>query len=139
VDGARSPIEYEHRVVFYDAHGAGPFRCHHCGAQVTWSDMHVDHLNDTPEDNRLGNLVASCPACNQKRGRPKMVASVRKQHAALTAFGRTQTVSEWAREVGISRAALKARVDGGWPLERALSEPRGLFGPRAARTSEAKG
>lgn len=133
VQGKRNPVEYEHRVVFYNAHGAGPFRCHHCGVEVTWSDMHVDHLNDTPDDNRVDNLVPSCPGCNQKRGRPKMVASVRKQHAGLTAFGRTQTISEWAREVGISRTALKARIEGGWPIERALSEPRGPTGPRPGR------
>lgn len=130
VRGRRDAIEYEHRVVYYNAHGAGPFACHHCGARVTWADMHVDHLNDIPHDNRIDNLVSSCPGCNQKRGLPKMVASVRKQHSTLTAFGRSHTISEWAREVGISRTALKARIDGGWPLERALTEPRGHTGPK---------
>lgn len=139
VKGRASPVEYEHRVVFYNARGAGPFRCQHCGVEVTWADMHVDHLNDTPDDNRIENLAPSCPKCNWKRGRPKMAASVRRQHASITAFGRTLSISEWAREVGISSSALKERIQSGWSLERALSEPRGRFGPKSRREAAMRG
>jgi hypothetical protein len=41
----------------------------------------------------------------------------------LTLHGRTQCVSAWAREVGISDAAIRARLRSGWPVERALCEP----------------
>lgn len=122
---------YEHRTVYHAEHGEGPFRCHWCGKLVTWGDMHVDHLNDQPDDNRLENLVASCPACNQKRGVPKMRQVKRKSGRLLTAHGKTMCVSEWARELGVSRAALQYRLENGWSVERALSEPRGKYGPKS--------
>lgn len=131
-NGKVGRYEYEHRVRFYNEHGAGPFNCHHCGKQVTWDDMHVDHLNDDPKDNRLGNLVASCPRCNQWRGRAKMRRSMRERHATKITFrGETKTAAEWANELGIARSALRARLKAGWTLDRALTEPRGKFGPRA--------
>lgn len=34
--------------------------------------------------------------------------------------GRRQTVSQWAREIGICERALRYRINAGWPLERAL-------------------
>ena len=59
---------YEHRAVYYEKHGDGPFRCHWCRLEVTWSTMHVDHLDDDKTNNEPTNLVASCPVCNQRRG-----------------------------------------------------------------------
>lgn len=92
--------------------------------------MHVDHLNDQPADNRLDNLVASCALCNQKRGRPKAVAAARAAGNLITAFGRSMSPNQWAAEIGITRNALMARLKNGWPVERAVSEPRGVFGPK---------
>lgn len=127
-----SPREYEHRIRFYDAHGEGPFTCEWCGCGVTWDTMHVDHVNATPDDNRVENLVASCPPCNQARGHERMRATIRCLLGhMLEHHGRRQTVSEWARELGISRAALQHRLKT-WPLSRALTEPRGKTGPRRA-------
>jgi hypothetical protein len=40
-----------------------------------------------------------------------------------TAFGRTQTLDEWAREFGIKRGTLGRRLHDGWPLEQALTKP----------------
>lgn len=47
--------------------------------------------------------------------------SNRRCTVRLTYNGRTQTLAQWSREIGISRGALRLRVDRGWPLERALS------------------
>lgn len=41
----------------------------------------------------------------------------------LTYHGRTQSMRAWERETGISRQAIKYRLDAGWPVERALSTP----------------
>ena len=38
----------------------------------------------------------------------------------LTAFGRTQTLTQWAAEYQISRASLHSRIQKGWEPERAL-------------------
>lgn len=119
---------YEHRRVYHEEHGEGPFSCHHCGVTVGWGDMHVDHLNDVPDDNDPSNLVASCAACNQGRGRYKMVAAQRAQGRQLTAFGRTQCLNVWADETGIPRTTLTRRLNEGWQAERALGTPSGPTG-----------
>lgn len=116
--------EYEHRVVFYDTHGAGPFSCHWCGVQVSWSDMHVDHVNAVRDDNRLENLVASCARCNQGRAREAVDLAVRKRSPLITFNGVSKRAVEWARELGITTTALRARLRR-WPTERALTEANG--------------
>lgn len=128
---------YQHRAVFYAQHGDGPFECHWCNKVVGWSDMHVDHLNDDKQDNRIENLVASCPICNQKRGQQKMIASHRRR-SGIEFGGMKLTPNEWARRLGISRASLLWRLSNGWDLARALSEPRGVHGP-ASRPAQAGG
>lgn len=124
--------EYEHRVVFYREHGEGPFECHHCKAIVTWDDLHVDHLDDVTDNNDPSNLVASCPLCNQWRGRAKLRRTMKERHSEfITWNGATKTLSEWASDIGISRTSLKSRITSNWPLDRALTEPRGKSGPKS--------
>lgn len=139
-DGKVGNYEYEHRVVFYDEHGEGPFSCHHCGVTVTWEDMHVDHLNDVTDDNRSDNLVASCAVCNPWRGKGKMRQTMRQKHArTVTWNGTTKTLAEWAEDIGIDRESLQWRLKAGWPLDRALTEPRGKTGPRRRHADEGEG
>jgi hypothetical protein len=123
--------EYQHRMVYFNTHGAGPFRCHWCNDPVEWSTMHVDHLNEIVDDNRPENLVASCPICNQRRGRNKMIATMRRLHGTWIYFrGQRKMLTDWAESIGVTRTSLQARLKAGWPLERALTERRGKFGPR---------
>lgn len=120
---------YEHRAVYYAAYGEGPFNCFHCGTPVSWGDMHVDHLNDRPDDNRIANLVASCPRCNTGRGRDKMRATQRLKSATRIEWqGVTRCVSEWADVMGISVSAMRNRL-AKWPLDRVMTAPRGKSGP----------
>ena len=121
---------YEHRVVFYDNHGEGPFNCHWCGCVVTWGDMHVDHLDGVRDHNTIGNLVASCAICNQRRGHDAIRNTMRARHG-LTVAGKTLTLNEWAAQVGISRNSVLERIKKGWALERAVFEPRGKYGPKS--------
>lgn len=37
--------------------------------------------------------------------------------------GRSQTIAQWAREIGVSRQALRYRLDNGWTVEQALTIP----------------
>lgn len=48
-------------------------------------------------------------------------ANNRSTNRQVTAFGRTQTIAQWAREVGLSHRALHGRLKAGWEIERALS------------------
>ena len=41
----------------------------------------------------------------------------------LTYKGRTMTVSQWSRELGIDRRTLDKRIRKKWPLERIFNEP----------------
>lgn len=125
----------EHRKVFFDAHGGGPFRCHVCGEPTAWHEMHVDHLNDQVDDNRLENLAPAHPTCNQWRGRPKMVRRNKAAGVMITHDGRTLCLSDWARKVGITEASLRWRLENGWPLERALTAARGKTGPKRSVSS----
>jgi len=134
------PYEYEHRIVYYDANGCGPFKCHWCGKTVTWDDMHVDHLNSIITDNRIENLVASCPICNQHRGLSKMRDTMRSKHAARISYnGEDKTITEWADKLGISKVSLFWRLEHGWPVGRALTETRGKSGPKCHSKRTARG
>lgn len=124
---------YQHRLRYYEANGEGPFPCHWCGAQIGWADLHIDHLNDVKHDNRLCNLAASCPACNQARGLSKMKATHRSRSKARLRFkGEDLCMSEWAERIGISHQSLRSRIARGWSIDRALTESRGVSGPRKA-------
>lgn len=118
---------YEHRVVFYDAHGEGPFECHCCGKKVTWQDMHVDHLDDDPTNNVTANLSAACAVCNQQRGHHKIMRGWRYR-TGLTIGGERLTLNEWAAKVGaVTRATIVDRLSRGWTAEEAVTTPARKF------------
>lgn len=125
---------YQHRRVFFDHHGKGPFNCHWCGEQVTWRGMHVDHVNAVRDDNRIGNLVPSCPPCNQGRGQEKAKATMRKRSTTRIEWaGESLCISELAERLGITPNSVKWRMSRGWPVERIVTEGRGKFGPKSRR------
>lgn len=129
--GSTRSYEYEHRVVYYDVYGEGPFSCRWCNNRLTWDTMHIDHLNDFKKDNRIENLVASCPVCNQKRGRAKMKKTMKEKHGTwLEIQGQRMHISDWAKRLGIRRTTLVERIRSGWSLERALTEAKNNTGPK---------
>ena len=98
------------------------------------ADMHVDHLNDVHDDNRLENLKPACPECNQWRSTTRAEACRKKEATRLIDFnGERLSTLEWSRRIGISSTSLRARINSGWTLERALTEPRGVTGPQRTR------
>ena len=129
---------YEHRLVYHHHRGSGPFSCHWCGnPDLTWKTLHIDHLNDNKRDNRIENLVASCPVCNQARGRHKATASIRQSVGKMLTYnGITKCMSEWSREYDLSRNAIEVRLQKGWSVHEALTRPRGKFGPQSRRVAK---
>jgi hypothetical protein len=47
----------------------------------------------------------------------------RRSSRVMTANGRTQTVAQWARELGASRQAIRYRIEAGWSPEQIVSQP----------------
>jgi HNH endonuclease len=125
-NGQKSRL-YEHRVVFFNAYGYGPFKCHWCQCDIDWSVMDIDHIDDDKKNNKISNLVASCSLCNMKRGRWKMVKTMRSKGINITFNGETKHLSEWAECIGIDRQSLQWRLDR-WDLSRALTENKHRVG-----------
>lgn len=122
-------LVYEHRFVFYKHNGEGPFQCHWCGIDIEWATMHIDHLDDNKANNNIENLVPSCPLCNQKRGRWKMVAKQRANGKQITYNGVTKTAGLWAKDIGLSRSAFMRRMEL-WPIDLVMTMPHGKTGPK---------
>ena len=55
---------------------------------------------------------------------------LRKKHL-ISAKGKSQRISEWAKETGISKQTIRARLKFGWSPEEAVSIPVGGRTPRA--------
>lgn len=130
---ARGGYIPEHRFVYYNHNGEGPFKCHWCGIEVGWGYMDIDHVDANRANNNLNNLVASCHKCNSRRGTWKMIESRQRQWTQIEHNGVTKTASEWAKGLDISRTSLNYRLSHGWTIERALTTPRGTAGPMGQR------
>lgn len=74
---SRAGYVAEHRAVWFENAGPGPYTCHWCGKAlrlvsemvVTGDVLVVDHLDGDRLNNSPENLVASCTGCNVTRGR----------------------------------------------------------------------
>lgn len=120
---------YRHRRVLFDS---GPeMACVHCGKERTWSDCHVDHLDDNIKNNNLYNLGISCPECNMIRGSEKAKQSIRDRYAVYEFNGETLCISEWAARIGISDTSFKRRLDKWANREDIFTKPRGNTGPES--------
>jgi len=47
----------------------------------------------------------------------------RRSSRHFTFNGRTQSIAQWARELGTSRQTIRNRIEAGWPISDALSVP----------------
>jgi predicted ArsR family transcriptional regulator len=64
-----------------------------------------------------------------QRGNKKMKRTHQERGIMIDFNGERLHISEWAKRLGISRAAMRSRLDS-WPLEDALTRPKGAFGPK---------
>jgi len=113
---------YQHRRVFYAAHGDGPFNCFECGIEVTWQTLHIDHIDDVTGNNALSNLRAACRKCNVRRGRHKIVDAYRKR-SGLVYQGKSVTITDLARMRGISMPSMRARLKS-MTVDEAMARPK---------------
>lgn len=54
---------------------------------------------------------------------PNQQANNRRSNRLLTFGGVTKTVTQWATELGINSTTLSYRIQAGWPVEQALTQP----------------
>lgn len=105
-------------------------KCPHCGQRPTGLDIHsrggpskdwldpwghnCPHGDPCPS---AGLAETSCTACRE-------TAKAVRANRLYEAHGRRQTITQWARETGISTAAIRRRLAQGWPEHLALTTPR---------------
>lgn len=113
---------YEHRKVVYDQYGENIPPCELCSKSVTWKSAHIDHIDDSVDNNEPENLRVLCRACNTMRARVHIPQhTVRRRHA-ITFEGITKTATEWARDPRVSVAGntIVLRLKKGMTVEQAL-------------------
>lgn len=54
---------------------------------------------------------------------PKAQLNNTRRNVIVEAFGRRQTLAQWAEEFGLGWYTLRSRIQYGWPIESALTEP----------------
>lgn len=116
---------YEHRFVVYQQYGDNLPNCCFCGCELSWSSVHIDHINGDIKDNQISNLRPICRACNVMRSHAKIPKHTHKRHTRITFNGVTMTAAEWARQsdVSVAGATINKRIRDGWTIERALFTP----------------
>jgi hypothetical protein len=80
-------------------------------------------MGDRPAGTSLGRLKNDAGYCanNCRWETSKEQANNRRSNKFIEAFGRSQTIAQWAAEIGCSREALRYRVRVGWAPEIALT------------------
>lgn len=70
--------------------------------------------------------------CQSHYGRFRIYGDpgVDKSRPLIEFNGLAKSITDWAKEMDITATSLSERIRAGWPIERALTEKRGRFGPQ---------
>jgi len=94
-----------------------------------WKKSFMAFYNDIgpcpSKDHQIERINNDGPYCKDNcrwAHKSEQAANTRK-NVFLVYKGERKTVSEWARTIGIDVSALKGRIYGGWPVEKAIETP----------------
>ena len=141
---ARSTIHGQHKSITYKARRGMLDRCynpnsksykHYGGRGITVCDRwlgkdgfinFLDDMGDCPKGmaiERIDNNKGYCPE-NCKWATSKEQNNNKRNNHIITFQSKTQTLAQWAEEIGVTYRTLVNRIDThGWSEERALTEP----------------
>lgn len=95
-----------------------------CESWGTFESFYAD-MGDAPDgmsidriDNSKGYHPGNCRWASMEEQ-----SNNRRTNRILSFQGRNQSLTQWAREVGISPISLKSRISLGWDVEKALTTP----------------
>lgn len=126
---------FQHRRVFYDVKGSGPFECFGCGCTLEWSSMQIDHKDDVKSNNDIENLRPACARCNTGRSKTKVSDAARRK-SGLTWVGQAVTLSDLARIAGMSKPGMRDRLSR-MSVDEAMETPK--VSPKDERPWRRKG
>lgn len=95
-----------------------------CERWRSFEDFHAD-MGDPPDGyslDRIDNDRGYGPG-NRRWADALTQGQNRRGVSALTLGNKTQNVTAWSRDTGLSRNTIRVRLANGWPVERALTEP----------------
>ena len=118
---SKKGLVYEHRKILYDLEP--DMHCWNCGDLQTWDICHVDHIDETKDNNDPDNLRISCAVCNQQRNREILNKIIRDNGIQISYNGESHCIEEWARKLGFNKGVLNYRLQKGWAIHDALTKP----------------
>lgn len=95
-----------------------------CESWSTFEGFYAD-MGDAPDGaslERIDNSKGYSPE-NCRWASIEEQNNNRRSNRLLSFQGRSQSLTQWARETGISPASLKSRISLGWDVEKALTTP----------------
>ncbi|MDR5611918.1 MAG: HNH endonuclease signature motif containing protein [Arsenophonus sp.] len=117
---------YQHREVAYSKYGDEPHNCELCNKNITWSTLHVDHIDNTRTNNALENLRLLCQRCNTHR-KKRTIYQRNGRTIPIKIGGIIKSSVEWAENDGcqVSRGTIIRRLKSGMsPKEAVFKETR---------------
>lgn len=86
----------------------------------------VADMGERPRGYTLDRIDNNGPYSPENcRWADRRTQAINRRSSKPVAFrGKTQTIAEWARELGLSVKMIRLRLSKGWPLEDALTIPK---------------